>query len=125
MVRVVIVILVGSLAATIGHTPWSASAKADRQIVHVTGVQYGFKFSTTTMHVDRQVEFQLKATDVNHAFAVFDPDGTFVAQAQMMPELRHRAAADVHEARARTRCAASSTAASATTRWSASSGCVA
>ena len=30
---VVIVILVGSLAATIGHTPWSASAKADRQIV--------------------------------------------------------------------------------------------
>jgi cytochrome c oxidase subunit 2 len=82
---VVIVILVGSLAATIGHTPWSASAKADRQIVQVTGVQYSFKFSTTTMHVDRQVEFHLKATDVNHGFAVFDPGGTFVAQAQMVP----------------------------------------
>jgi cytochrome c oxidase subunit II len=82
---ILIVVLAGSLAATIAHTPWSASAKADRQIVTVTGVQYGFQFSTTTMHVDRQVEFHLKATDVNHGFAVFDPGGTFVAQAQMVP----------------------------------------
>lgn len=83
---VVVVILVGSIAATIGHTPWSASAAADRQVVEVTGVQYGFNFSTTTMRVGRQVEFHLKATDVNHGFAVFDPDGTFVAQAQMVPD---------------------------------------
>jgi cytochrome c oxidase subunit 2 len=82
---IVVVILVGGVAATIGNTPWSASAKDNRQMVTVTGVQYGFKFSTTTMHVDRQVEFHLKATDVNHGFAVFDPDGTFVAQAQMVP----------------------------------------
>jgi len=82
---VVIVLLLGAVAATIGHTPWSASADPGRQIVHVAGVQYGFKFSTTTMHVDRQVEFHLDATDVNHGFAVFDPDGTFVAQAQMVP----------------------------------------
>jgi cytochrome c oxidase subunit 2 len=82
---VVVVILVGSLAATIGHTPWSASAEPGRQIVQVTSVQYGFKFSTTTMQVGRQVEFHLKATDVNHGFAVFDPGGTFIAQAQMVP----------------------------------------
>lgn len=82
---IVIVILLGSVAATIGHTPWNASAKAGRQLVTVTALQYGFKFSTTTMHVDRQVEFHLKSLDVNHGFAVFDPDGTFVAQAQMVP----------------------------------------
>ena len=51
----------------------------------VTALQYGFRFSTTTMHVDRQVEFHLKSVDVNHGFAVFDPSGTFVAQAQMVP----------------------------------------
>jgi cytochrome c oxidase subunit 2 len=73
---VVVVILLGSVAATIGHTPWSTSAKADRQFVQVIGLQYGFKFSATTMHVGRQVEFHLKATDVNHGFAVFDPDGS-------------------------------------------------
>jgi cytochrome c oxidase subunit 2 len=82
---IVIVILLGSLAATIGHTPWSASAAANRQVVTVTSLQYGFKFSTTTTHVGRQVEFHLKALDVNHGFAVYDPDGTFVAQAQMVP----------------------------------------
>jgi len=82
---IVIVILLGSLAATIGHTPWSASAAANRQVVTVTSLQYGFKFSTPTIHVDRQVEFHLKALDVNHGFAVYDPGGTFVAQAQMVP----------------------------------------
>jgi cytochrome c oxidase subunit 2 len=82
---IVIVILLGSLAATIGHTPWNASAKAGRQLVTVTALQYGFKLSTTTMHVGRQVEFHLRSIDVNHGFAVFDPDGTFVAQAQMVP----------------------------------------
>jgi cytochrome c oxidase subunit II len=83
---IVIVILLGSIAATIGHTPWAADAAAGRQVVSVTGVQFGFKFSTTTMHVGRQVEFHLKAPDVNHGFAVYDPDGTFVAQAQMIPD---------------------------------------
>ena len=45
---IVIVILLGSIAATIGHTPWSASAKSgppDRPAS--AAVQYGFKFSTT------------------------------------------------------------------------------
>ena len=73
---IVIVILLGSVAATIGHTPWSASAESGRQIVRVAAVQYGFRFSTTTMHVGRQVEFRLTAADVNHGFAVFDPSGT-------------------------------------------------
>jgi cytochrome c oxidase subunit 2 len=28
----------------------------------------------------------MQAKDVNHAFAIYDPSGTFVAQAQMMPQ---------------------------------------
>jgi cytochrome c oxidase subunit 2 len=83
---VVIAALLAALAATILETPWHASAAANRQIVKVTGRQFGFTFSTKTMHVGRQVEFQLSAPDVNHAFAVYDPSGTLIAQAQMMPD---------------------------------------
>jgi cytochrome c oxidase subunit II len=82
---IVCVALAGAIAATIFKTPWNASAEADRQVVDVVAAQYGFTFSDTTIEAGRQVEFRLSATDVNHAFAIYDPDGTFVAQAQMMP----------------------------------------
>jgi len=81
----VIVLLVVSLAATIFETPWRASAKGGRQRVRVTGAQFGFDLSSATYTVGRQVEFRLHARDVNHAFAIFDPSGKFVTQAQMMP----------------------------------------
>lgn len=82
---VVVVALVGSAAATVFKTPWNAEARPDQQVVDVLAEQYGFTFSTATIKAGRQVEFRLKAKDVNHAFAIYDPSGTFVAQAQMMP----------------------------------------
>lgn len=78
------------VAATIFKVPWRADAHPDRQVVQVDGVQFGFTFSDAVYTVGRQVEFVLTASDVNHAFAIFDPDGTFVAQAQMMPEWTQR-----------------------------------
>jgi cytochrome c oxidase subunit 2 len=83
---VVVVALVGAAAATIFKTPWNADARAGQQEVDVLAQQYGFTFSTTKIKAGRQVEFRLKAKDVNHAFAIYDPSGTFVAQAQMMPD---------------------------------------
>jgi cytochrome c oxidase subunit II len=83
---VVVAALVAAVAVTIFQTPWNASAKADRQIVKVDAQQYGFTFSTDKVQANRQVEFQLHAVDVNHAFAIFDPSGAMVAQAQMMPD---------------------------------------
>ncbi len=83
---VVVAALVAAVAVTIFQTPWNASAKADRQIVKVVAQQYGFTFSTDKVAANRQVEFRLHAVDVNHAFAIFDPSGTMVAQAQMMPD---------------------------------------
>jgi cytochrome c oxidase subunit 2 len=81
---VVLFALVGALAATISKAPWRADAMANRQIVAVEGVQFGFVFSTTKIHTG-QVEFHLSARDVNHAFGLYGPDGVFMAQAQMMP----------------------------------------
>ncbi len=83
---VVVVALVGAAAATIFKTPWNAEARADQQVVDVLAQQYGFTFSTTSVRAGRQVEFRLRARDVNHAFAIYDPSGAFVAQAQMMPD---------------------------------------
>jgi cytochrome c oxidase subunit 2 len=82
---VILVILLASLFATITKVPWSASAAADRQVVHVRALQYGFVFSTPAVRAGRQVEFDVTSQDVNHAFAVFDPSGRFIAQVQVMP----------------------------------------
>ena len=82
--------LTAAVASTIFKVPWRAEARADRQVVHVVGQQFGFAFDDDTYTVGRQVEFVLTATDVNHAFAVYAPDGTFVAQSQMMPDWDQR-----------------------------------
>ena len=83
---VVILALVAALAATILQTPWRASAEPGRQQVKVLARQFGFDFSTKTMHAGRQVEFTLSSGDVNHGFAIYDPDGVMVAQSQIMPD---------------------------------------
>jgi cytochrome c oxidase subunit 2 len=83
--------------ATVFKVPWRAEAKPDRQIVHVNAQQFGFTFDNDRYTVGRQVEFVLTATDVNHAFAVYDPDGTFVAQAQMMPKWEQRLRVTFHK----------------------------
>jgi cytochrome c oxidase subunit 2 len=33
----------------------------------------------------REIEFVLRSDDVNHGFGIYDPDGAFVAQAQVVP----------------------------------------
>ena len=58
---------------------------SDRQIVTVTGQQFGFVFSSQDFKAGTQVEFQLKSKDVTHAFAIYGPTGVFIAQGQMIP----------------------------------------
>ncbi len=82
---IVVVALAAALAATIFNTPWNAAAEANRQRVSVQAAQFGFTWSTKVIQAGRQVEFHLSSKDVNHAFAIFDPDGVLVGQAQMMP----------------------------------------
>ena len=85
---VVVAALAIAVAATITDTPWNASAAPNRQQVRVVGAQFGFTITPVDgqpLRVGRQVEFLLHSRDVNHAFAVFDPTGAIVGQAQMMP----------------------------------------
>lgn len=66
--------------------PWQASAAADRVKVDATAQQFGFTLSQSTFKVGQQIEFKVLSKDVSHGFAVFDPKGAFVTQAQSLPD---------------------------------------
>ena len=75
------------LAITIFNVPWNAAAEPDRLQVHVTASQFAWQFKPEGPYpADRQVEFLLTSTDVNHDFALYGPDGAFVLQAQVIPD---------------------------------------
>lgn len=78
--------LVVVLAFTIFLTPYGQSAGADKQVVNVTGQQFAFVLQPNTVKAGQPVEFRLESPDVTHSFAVFDPDGDFLFQAQIIPE---------------------------------------
>jgi cytochrome c oxidase subunit 2 len=73
-------------AVTILDVPWRADAKANRLKVQVIGNQFYWTFIPLGPYPrDRQIEFVLGSTDVNHGFGLYGPDGAFVLQAQVVP----------------------------------------
>ena len=85
-----LVMAAGALAAVILFTifvaPYGEAAGPDPQIVNVSGQQFAFVLQPATVKVGQPVEFRLSSSDVTHGFAVFDPDGDFQFQAQIVPE---------------------------------------
>lgn len=81
---------IGSVAAvllfTIFLVPYGESAGPSKQIVNVTGRQFAFVLQPASVKAGSPVEFRLSSPDVTHGFAVFDPDGDFLFQAQVIPE---------------------------------------
>ncbi len=75
------------LALTIPDVPWRAEAQPNRLEVRVTARQFSWKFQPAGPYpTDRQVEFVLTSTDVNHGFGLYGPDGALVLQAQVVPD---------------------------------------
>lgn len=62
------------------HTPLDI-----HQVVEVTGRQWAWQISPSTVQVDSPVEFRVTSADVNHGFAIYAPDGRIVTQTQAMP----------------------------------------
>ena len=83
-------IAVGLLAvllfATIFFTPYGQGAPAVHQTVRVTAQQFAWIVQPASVRSREPVEFDVVSTDVNHGFAVFAPDGAFVAQVQVVPD---------------------------------------
>lgn len=89
---VMIVALFALLMATIFFVPYGETAGAGKQIVRVVGVQYAWaQVEPSDVVVDRPVEFWLESEGingepaVNHGLGVYDPDGTLLFQAQVIP----------------------------------------
>ncbi len=62
------------------HAPLQAT-----QVVDVIGHQWTWDVSQTHLKVGEPVEFRVTASDVNHGFAIYAPDGRIVTQTQAMP----------------------------------------
>jgi len=83
---VVVVLLLAALVfATIFFIPYGRSAGPDAQVVEAEGFQFGWLMKGVPVEADREVEFRLTATDVNHSFAVYTEGHELLFQVQVMP----------------------------------------
>lgn len=86
----------GALIAIVTLTPWPHDARADAvsRSVSVKARQWAWELSDDRARVGETVEFVVESVDVNHGFALYDPDKKLVAQIQAMPgfvnKVRHR-----------------------------------
>ena len=75
--------------ASLGWLPYRA-ARANRlgspqTTINVTAQQWEWIFDQTEIPARAPVEFVVTSKDVNHGFAIFDPQGQLVTQVQAMP----------------------------------------
>jgi cytochrome c oxidase subunit II len=82
---IVVVILVGILAATIWFTPYGKSTPPGAQVVKVDASQFFWKISPRRVTVRRPVAFVTRASDVNHGFGIFR-GRKLIAQIQVVPD---------------------------------------
>jgi cytochrome c oxidase subunit II len=84
---IVVVLLVGLLFATIFFTPYGRGADTGShpQTLDVTAQQFAFVIPSKPLRAGKEVELRMTSKDVNHGFAVFDPQHTFLFQVQVMP----------------------------------------
>jgi cytochrome c oxidase subunit 2 len=85
---IVVVLLVGLLLGTIWLTPYGedpAAAEGGR-VVELTGRQFAWTVRPRRVPAGTPIEFRVRATDVNHAVGLYDPDDELVFQVQAIPD---------------------------------------
>jgi cytochrome c oxidase subunit 2 len=71
-------------ALSLGALPYGAPT-GDALVVDAVGHQWYWELSHTTLPAGRDVLFRVRSADVNHGFAIYDPDMRVVGQTQAMP----------------------------------------
>jgi cytochrome c oxidase subunit II len=84
------VILIGANYRTLSHLPYVSNAAAQEsaatvQPVQVVAEQWSWTITPSNLKVGQTAEFHVTSTDVNHGFALYDPDMRIVTQTQAMP----------------------------------------
>ena len=83
-----IVILVAANYRTLGQLPYvsrAAAPPATIAAVDAVGEQWAWTVKPNAFAVGQTAEFHVTSKDVNHGFALYDPDLRIVAQTQAMP----------------------------------------
>lgn len=60
------------------------------QVVDVVGYQWYWTLSETQVKAGEPVEFRVTSADVNHGFAIYDPEDRMLTQTQAMPGYTNR-----------------------------------
>jgi cytochrome c oxidase subunit 2 len=84
-----IVLLGGAVGGSLFLLPYSAGDEA-RATVKVSGGQFYWSLSPTTVAAGSDVTFDVSSVDVNHGFGVYDPDGQLLGSVQAMPGYHNR-----------------------------------
>ncbi len=85
-----IVVLIGVNYTTLGKLPYVSSLSAPSsavaaQPVAVVAEQWSWNIKPDAFRVGETAEFRVTSKDVNHGFAIYDPEMRIVAQTQAMP----------------------------------------
>lgn len=86
-----VVVLVVANFDTLSELPYIAMARAraatatPAQTVHAVGEQWDWTLQPDHVVAGHPVEFHVTSKDVNHGFAIYDPELRIVAQTQAMP----------------------------------------
>jgi cytochrome c oxidase subunit 2 len=83
---VVLAVLFALFLATIFYVPYSESAGQGKQVVRVTAVQFAWSVQPGEVKAGVPVEFLVESRDVVHGFGVYDADGNFQFQVQVIPQ---------------------------------------
>lgn len=94
---VTVALLVSLLFATIFFTPYGKSAGTGKQVVKVTAAQFAWTIEPSTVRANVAVEFDLTATDVNHALGLYDHDDVLLMQVQVPPDHHQKAVYTFHK----------------------------
>ncbi len=65
--------------------PITANAGTPPKVIKAVGGQWYWKLDNNTAMAGEPVQFHVTSDDVNHGFAIYNPDNKIIAQTQAMP----------------------------------------
>jgi len=85
-----VIVLIGANYDTLGRLPYVSSFSAPSSAaatlpVEAVAEQWSWSIKPDTFRVGETVDFHVTSKDVNHGFALYNPDMRIVAQTQAMP----------------------------------------
>jgi cytochrome c oxidase subunit II len=84
-----LIVLIGTNYKTLGELPYINTLPqlpaAAVQQAQVVGQQWAWTITPNTFKVGQTAEFYVTSKDVNHGFALYDPEFRIVAETQAMP----------------------------------------